>query len=69
MDTVFRWRKPVIMGAHRLNFIGSIDTKNRDDNLKVFKNLLFSIKKRYPDIEFMTSDRVLNLMQQNKSLL
>lgn len=69
MDTVFRWRKPVIMGAHRLNFIGSIDTKNRDDNLKVFKNLLFSIKKRYPDIEFMTSDRVLNLMQQNRSLL
>lgn len=51
----FRWGKPATISVHRLNFIGTIDKKNRDTNLRHFKDLLVQIKKVWPDVEFMTS--------------
>ena len=27
----FRWNKPAIISSHRINFVGSLDIKNRDD--------------------------------------
>ncbi|WP_242919248.1 hypothetical protein [Pontibacter liquoris] len=62
IDVAFRWKKPAIIGSHRLNYIGSIDSKNRDENLKLFKSLLSSIVSRWPDVEFMSSDELGNLM-------
>lgn len=51
----FRWGKPATISIHRLNFIGSLDKKQRDKNLMDFKLLLEEIKKHWPDVEFMTS--------------
>jgi hypothetical protein len=59
----FRWKKPAIISVHRLNFIGALDVQNRDKNLKLFSDLLKKIKKRWPDIEFMTSDQLGCLMK------
>lgn len=53
--TAFKWKKPATISIHRLNFVGSNDIKNRDNNLKAFKQLLFDIKCNWPDVEFMTS--------------
>jgi hypothetical protein len=38
--------------------MGSLDEKNRRDNLILFKDLLRRIIKQWPDVEFMTSDQL-----------
>jgi hypothetical protein len=58
IKTIFFMKKPVIIGAHRLNFIGFIDEKNRTKNLKHFRELLIQIKKNWPEVEFFTSDQL-----------
>jgi hypothetical protein len=51
----FFWKKPAIITTHRLNFIGFIHPENRERNLEQFRELLRSILKKWPDVEFMTS--------------
>ena len=65
MKTIFLWKKPVVISAHRLNFIGTLNKKNRDNNLKLFSTLLKSIVKTWSDVEFMTTDQLGNLMSKN----
>jgi hypothetical protein len=40
---------------HRVNFIGSINQNNRERNLKLFKELLDKIDKLWPNVEFLSS--------------
>ena len=54
----FRWHKPAIISSHRINFIGTIDEQFRDRNLTLFRMLLTEIVKRWPDVEFMSSDKL-----------
>lgn len=56
----FRWGKPAIIACHRLNFIGGIHEDNRNKNLIQFEILLKEIIKLWPDVEFSTSDQVLD---------
>ena len=68
----FRWKKPAIISAHRLNFIGSLDVRNRDRNLKSLSILLRKILNKWPDAEFMTSDQLGSMIlnkQSNKNIL
>ena len=58
----FGWNKPAIIGSHRVNYIGTVDRSNRDRNLQHLKNLLVSIQKKWPDIEFVSSDRLIEVM-------
>lgn len=60
IKTAFVHNKPAIISTHRLNFIGSIDSQNRDRNLPAFKSLLTEILKRWPDVIFMSSDELGN---------
>lgn len=60
ISIAFRWGKPAIIGAHRLNFIGAIHEENRTKNLILLETLLKEIIKSWPDVEFTTSDKVLN---------
>lgn len=54
----FSCYKPAVISSHRLNFIGTLDTDFRDNNLKQFKSLLIQIIKNWPDVEFMSSDQL-----------
>lgn len=54
----FLFQKPAVIGAHRLNFIGAIDEENRKINLSLFKILLKEIVRKYPDVEFMCTDNL-----------
>ena len=63
----FRWHKPATISAHRLNFIGSIDPANTSVTLPLFRTLLREIVRRWPDVEFMTSDQVGNLIKNDKN--
>lgn len=63
IENAFRWKKPAIISSHRTNFIGGLDEKNRDSSLMQLKELLYSVQKRWTDIEFMTSAELGNLMK------
>lgn len=58
MDIAFRMYKPVVITSHRINYVGFIDTANRDRTLKMLHKILSTALKRWPDIEFMTSDQL-----------
>lgn len=63
INIAFRWGKPAIIGVHRLNFIGSIHEENRTENLKKFRLLLKEIIRYWPDVEFKSSDEIINEMR------
>ena len=54
----FRWGKAASICSHRVNYIGSIDPANTDRNLPALKQLLQEIVRRWPDVEFITSDQL-----------
>lgn len=58
----FRWNKPAVIAAHRVNFVGFIDPVNRDNNLKLLNRLLAAIVTRWPSVEFMASDELGDLV-------
>lgn len=62
IDKLFKMGLPAIVSCHRLNFIGGLYEKNRDENLKDFKYLLETIVTKFPDVEFLSSDKLLNII-------
>lgn len=60
---------PVILSTHRVNFMGGMVEKNREDNLKLFSEILSDLVKRYPDIEFMNTVELSNLIRISKNEL
>lgn len=66
IEIAFKYNKPAIIGSHRLNYIGFISSKNRDKNLILFKDLLKRIVKKWPEVEFMTSDQLGDLIANNR---
>jgi hypothetical protein len=58
VNAAFYWGKPAIISSHRLNYIGFIHPENRDKNLKLLQQLIKSIITKWPDVEFMTSDQL-----------
>ena len=64
IDSAFKSKKPAIINTHRLNFIGSINPQNREENLKGLKSLLDYIVDKYPDVEFVSSAELFTIMTQ-----
>lgn len=62
ISAAFILKKPAVICSHRINYVGFIDTENRDDNLSMLRKLLTKIQKRWPDTEFMTSVQLGNLI-------
>jgi len=67
IEIAFKWKKPAIIGSHRLNYIGFINKNNRDTNLILLKTLLKRLIKKWPEIEFMTSDELGKLIDNNET--
>lgn len=55
IESAFRWGKPAIISSHRVNFCGHIDPANRAAGITSLRKLLKMIVKKYPDVEFMSS--------------
>ena len=66
MERSFRWGKPVTISTHRINYIGRIEEENRTKNLKLLDELLKVIIERWPDVEFMTSIELGDLIAKEK---
>ena len=67
VSNAFHWQKPAIISSHRVNYIGSLNTANRATGLKNLNKLLSSIIRKWPEVEFMTTDRLGELMISSKS--
>lgn len=61
----FAWQKPAIVSTHRLNFIGWLNAGNRSRNLTGLKQLLQRVRKLYPDVQFLSSDQLVQVLEEN----
>jgi len=66
ISTAFLWNKPAIISSHRINYVGFLDAGNRDRNLRILKTMLREILKRWPDVEFMTSDTLGKIIENRR---
>ena len=64
IETAFFWNKPAIISSHRVNFCGHIDPKNREIGINSLKTLLQKIVKKWPEVEFMSSVELGDLMRK-----
>lgn len=58
IEIAFKCKKPAIICSHRLNYIGYIYEPNRTENLKQLKLLLKRIIKKWPNVEFISTDEL-----------
>ena len=66
ISSAFFWKHPAVICSHRVNFMGGLNEKNRDQNLQLLKKLLSEVVKSWPDVEFMSSNQLGNLIQSDK---
>lgn len=66
ISSAFFWKHPAVICSHRVNFMGGLNEKNRGQNLQLLKKLLTEIVKRWPNVEFMSSNQLGNLIQDVK---
>lgn len=62
----FTYKHPAIISTHRVNYVSGINVNNRDINLKGLRELLLKIKSSWPDVEFMSSDQLGELITKEK---
>lgn len=61
IDKMLKKGFPAVVSCHRLNFMGGLDIRNRDENLRDFAYLLKTITQKYPEVEFMSSNELIGL--------
>jgi glycosyltransferase involved in cell wall biosynthesis len=62
IQTAFEKKKPAIIGSHRINFVGRLDQNHRDKNLAMLREVLQQLIKKYPDVEFIDSGRLADII-------
>jgi len=62
IEMAFKFKKPAVISSHRVNYVGGLSVINRDSGLRQLKQLLTTILKKWPDVEFMTSSELGDIM-------
>jgi hypothetical protein len=65
ISMAFKYKKPATVSTHRVNYIGAIHPANRDSGLFHLKELLQQIIKNWPDVEFLTSEKLGRLISKD----
>lgn len=55
IEIAFKCFKPATISSHRVNYMGTLHPENRENGLQKLDLLLTGIIKKWPDVEFMTS--------------
>lgn len=58
----FRCGKPLVINSHRINFVGGIEPELPEFTISLLDDLIKSLLKKFPDIEFMSSDEMGSVM-------
>lgn len=64
IELSFKMKKPAIISSHRVNFISRINKENRDKNLESFSKLIKEILKKWPDVEFLSTTELGNIIEK-----
>jgi hypothetical protein len=67
IKNAFFWKKPAIICMHRINFASEMKINNRDENLRHLKKMISELLKKFPDVEFMSSDQLIKLIENENS--
>jgi hypothetical protein len=62
VDRAFKRNSPAIVCTHRMNFVGGRKIENRDGGLRQLRLLLQKVTNAFPDVEFLSSDQLLDEM-------
>lgn len=65
VDRAFKLNTPAIISTHRVNYSGSIKESNRENSLNQLNFLLEEIVSEYPDVEFLSSVELGNILEYN----
>jgi hypothetical protein len=65
IENAFRWKSPAIISTHRVNYVGALDESNREDGLIELDRLLGKIVHLWPEVEFLTSVELGELLDKN----
>jgi hypothetical protein len=55
ISEAFMLRRPAILVTHRINYVSGLDIENRDSSLRKLDLLLSAIRKKWPDVRFLGS--------------
>lgn len=66
IEISFRMRKPAVISSHRVNYVGGLEEKNRIKSNRRLYLLLAKVAQKWPDVEFMTSVELGNVIKQTK---
>ncbi|MCH8534620.1 MAG: hypothetical protein LAT51_06075 [Flavobacteriaceae bacterium] len=61
INIAFNTGVPAVISTHRLNYISRLSDFNKQNNLKMLSELLESIKKKWPNVLFLSSDQLFKL--------
>ena len=67
IETAFAWGKPAIITSHRVNYIGYLDKNNRERSLELLSALINKVQKKWPEVEFLSSDQLGDIIKQSKN--
>lgn len=62
IEKAFRNNTPALISSHRVNYVGSIDKRNRDNSLEQLSKLLSRIVKTWPEVIFLNSEELSELI-------
>ncbi len=62
----FSLNRPAIVCSHRINYVSGMDAKHRNRSLRHLDRLLDQVRTRWPEVEFITSDELSDLMSKGK---
>lgn len=66
IEIAFRWNKPAIISSHRVNYVGYINKDNRERGISLLNSLLTEIIRKWPEIEFLTSEELGDLIEKDQ---
>ena len=65
IEIAFNCHKPATISSHRVNYMGTINPENRAEGLKKLDQLLGAIIKKWPEVEFITSMELGDIINGN----
>lgn len=64
INLAFRLRKPAVITTHRVNYIGRLNSANRDRGLRDLREVLRNTVRRWPEVEFMSTTELGDVVSQ-----
>jgi hypothetical protein len=62
IERAFRFGKPAVICSHRINYVAGMDAAHRDRSLRTLDTILAAIAVRWPEVEFIASDELVELI-------